>query len=138
MTKRSEHRVLQETAFSLFSPSKRTPDLNRCCNRWYQRSIRFRPITGREHFYSRGRCRNATAAGASFASETLCSSIGNFSEFSYRSTTLRGMRTAAYKVDVAMRPPQARVSQAKLFSCFDNFMTTTLHTHEKCSVYNTS
>ena len=25
------------------------------------------------------------------------------------------MRTAAYKVDVAMRPPQARVSQAKLF-----------------------
>ena len=28
---------------------------------------------------------------------------------------LRGMRTAAYKVDVAMRPPQARVSQAKLY-----------------------
>ena len=25
------------------------------------------------------------------------------------------MRTAAYEVDVAMRPPQARVSQAKLF-----------------------
>ena len=25
------------------------------------------------------------------------------------------MRTAAYKVDVAMRPPQARVSQAKLY-----------------------
>ncbi len=25
------------------------------------------------------------------------------------------MRTTAYKVDVAMRPPQARVSQAKLF-----------------------
>ncbi len=43
-------------------------------------------------------------------------SIGNFSEFSYRIKTLRGMRTAAYKVDVAMRPPQARVSQAKLFS----------------------
>ena len=30
------------------------------------------------------------------------------------------MRTAAYKVDVAMRPPQARVSQAKLFSCLKN------------------
>ena len=28
---------------------------------------------------------------------------------------LRGMRTAAYKADVAMRPPQARVSQAKLY-----------------------
>ena len=42
-------------------------------------------------------------------------SIGNFSEFSYRIKTLRGMRTAAYEVDVAMRPPQARVSQAKLF-----------------------
>ena len=27
----------------------------------------------------------------------------------------RGMRTAAYEVDVAMRPPQARVSQAKFF-----------------------
>lgn len=27
----------------------------------------------------------------------------------------RGMRTAAYEVDVVMRPPQARVSQAKLF-----------------------
>ena len=26
------------------------------------------------------------------------------------------MRTAAYEVDVAMRPPQARVSQAKLFA----------------------
>jgi len=25
------------------------------------------------------------------------------------------MRAAAYKVDVAMQPPQARVSQAKLF-----------------------
>ncbi len=25
------------------------------------------------------------------------------------------MRTAAYEVDVALRPPQARVSQAKLF-----------------------
>ena len=25
------------------------------------------------------------------------------------------MRTAAYEADVAMRPPQARVSQAKLF-----------------------
>ena len=42
-------------------------------------------------------------------------SIGNFSELSYRTKTLRGMRTAAYKVDVAVRPPQARVSQAKLF-----------------------
>ncbi|NBI57980.1 hypothetical protein D3Z53_07800 [Lachnospiraceae bacterium] len=41
--------------------------------------------------------------------------LGNFSEFSYRTKTLRGMRTAAYEVDVAMRPPQARVSQAKLF-----------------------
>jgi len=26
------------------------------------------------------------------------------------------MRTAAYKADAAMKPPQARVSQAKLFS----------------------
>jgi len=42
-------------------------------------------------------------------------SIENFSEFSYRTKTLRGTRTAAYEVDVGMRPPQARVSQAKLF-----------------------
>ena len=28
------------------------------------------------------------------------------------------MRTAAYKVDVVVRPPQARVSQAKLCLCF--------------------
>lgn len=41
--------------------------------------------------------------------------LGNFSEFSYRIKTLRGMRTAAHKVNVAMRPPQAQVSQAKLF-----------------------
>ena len=41
--------------------------------------------------------------------------LPNFSEFSYRTKTLRGMRTAAYEVDVALRPPQARVSQAKLF-----------------------
>ena len=31
------------------------------------------------------------------------------------------MRTAAYKVDVAMRPPQARVSQAKLFVLMNLF-----------------
>ena len=31
------------------------------------------------------------------------------------------MRTAAYKVDVAMRPPQARVSQAKLYFILQNF-----------------
>ena len=30
------------------------------------------------------------------------------------------MRTAAYEVDVAMRPPQARVSQAKLFVLEEN------------------
>ena len=65
------------------------------------------------HCGVQGRCGYATAAGASFASETLCAtvvrlgcflmflvsnalsscSIGNFSEFSYRRTTLRGMRT---------------------------------------------
>ena len=32
-----------------------------------------------------------------------------------RNLNPRGMRTAAYEVDVAMRPPQARVSQAKFF-----------------------
>lgn len=41
--------------------------------------------------------------------------LGNFFGFSYRRKTLRGMRIAAYKAGAAMRPPQARVSQAKLF-----------------------
>ena len=55
----------------------------------------------------------------------LSRSIGNFSEFSYRTRTLRGERCAAYEVDVAMRPPQARVSLAKLFVMF---LTDAFHT----------
>ena len=47
-------------------------------------SYRIKTLREDAHCGVRGRCRNATAAGASFASETLCSSIGNFSEFSYR------------------------------------------------------
>lgn len=42
-------------------------------------------------------------------------SIGNFSGFSYAIKKLRrGIRTAVYKADAAVRPTQARVSQAKL------------------------
>ena len=41
--------------------------------------------------------------------------ISCFSILSYRIKKLRGMRTAVYKVDVTMRPPQARVSQKHFF-----------------------
>ncbi|NBJ02696.1 hypothetical protein D3Z62_21975 [Lachnospiraceae bacterium] len=44
--------------------------------------------------------------------------MGKFGEVSHRIKKRRGMRAAAYKVDFAMRPPQARVSQAKLFVMF--------------------